>query len=153
MFPQEEEGEKKKEILVTTGGIKFSVEVPTHRTDKMAYEANCRNFMKQAKDAILTMNVLGLSTRPKTQLASGGRTSDATAEPPFYLRTGKLGEGGFGMVYKARSMPSGEVVAVKKFKSKNAWTLETDVLRKLSETPHVSSASRFARSRLTHESG
>lgn len=133
--------------------IEFSVEVPIHETDKIAYETNCRNFMVQAKSAMVTMNRLDLSSRPETNLASGMKSPHATAEPPFYLRTEKIGKGGFGMVYRARSMPSGETVALKTFKSKNAWTLEIDVLRKLFKTPHVSSASSFARFQLTHKLG
>ena len=133
--------------------IEFSVEVPIHETDKLAYETNCQNFMMQAKSAMVTMDLLDLSNRPETKLVSGVKTPHATAEPPFYLRTGEIGEGGFGMVYKARSMPSGETVALKRFKSKNAWALEIDVLRKLAKTPHVSSAPRLARFRLTHKLG
>lgn len=113
-----------KKIFVNAGdtegdGIKITVGVPTHDTDKAAYEANCRNFM---------------------HLANSAATPHATTEPPFYLRTEKLGNGGFGSVYKARGMPDGRTVAVKYFKSKDVWTLETDILQKLSKTPHVSTA-------------
>lgn len=119
----------------------FSVEVPAHKTDKMAYETNCRNFMKQAEKATLTMNLLDLSSQADTKLASAAlETSQATAEPRFYLEGKQIGEGGFGSVHKARSMPDGMTVALKKFKAKKAWTLETDVLRRLAETPHVGTA-------------
>lgn len=88
--------------------------------------------MKLADSASGTSNLLNLSSRPDTE------TSQTKAEPPFYLRTGRIGNGGFGVVYKARSMPDGGTVALKSYTSKNAWSLEADVLRKLSKTPHVS---------------
>ena len=126
----------------------FSIELPTHETDKLAYEANCRNFMKHASKATLTMNLLGLSTQTDTRLASAPATSQVTAEPPFYLEGKKIGEGGFGNVHKARSMPDGMTVALKKFKAKNAWTLEADVLRRLAITPHVSTVPCLVRNQL-----
>lgn len=140
IFPAQEEG-----ISVHAAkSIKFVVEVPKHETDKVAYVANCSNFMKLVNSTSQTMNLLNDSNRPDTELASGAETPHAIAEPPFYLRTARLGSGGFGVVYKARSMPDGGTVALKKFKSKNAWTLEAGVLRKLSKTPHVSTTLRLA---------
>lgn len=124
--------------------IKFTVEVPTHETDKAVYGANCRNFMTLANSTNLTMNLLNFSSRPDTGLASGAATRHATTEPPFYLQIGKLGKGGCGAVYKARAMPGGATVAVKTFKSKTVGALEVGVLRKLSETPHVSTAPHHA---------
>ena len=145
-----------EEIFVSIANtIEFSVEVPTHEKDKIAYEAKCRNFMMQANNAMVIIDLLNLSSRPETKLVSGVKTSHAAAEPPFYLQTEQIGEGGFGMVYKARSMPNvnGKTVALKKFKSKNAWTLEADVLRKLATTPHVGTAPCLDRKQLIDKPG
>ncbi len=118
IFPSDQE-----DIFVNIGDtIMFTVVVPIHETDEATYEANCRTFMMPADSASHTSNLLSLP------------------EPPFYLRLAQIGKGGFGAVYKARSMPDGRTVAVKRFKSKAAWTLEADVLRKLSKTPHISTS-------------
>ena len=112
---------KQKRISVQASrSIKFIVEIPAHEIDKAAYEANCRNFK------------ICLS-QSKHELAS----SAAGKNSPVFLKTLQIGNGGFGMVYKARSMPDGRTVAIKEFKCKKAWTLEADVLKKLSDTPHV----------------
>ena len=112
---------KQKSISVQASkSIKFMVEIPTHETDKAAYEANCRDFK------------ICLS-QPGNELAS----SSTSTTWPFFLRTLQIGDGGFGVVYKACSMPDGRTVAIKEFKCKKAWTLESDVLTKLSRTPHV----------------
>lgn len=133
--------------------ITFKVIVPTHNTDKAAYEANCRDFMQLANSASHTMGLLNFSSLPETRLASGAATAHTTVEPPFYLRTKKLGNGGFGVVHKIRSMPDGGTAAMKEFKAKNIWTLEARVLRKLVDTPHVSTEPRFIRTSLTHHTG
>ena len=120
--------------------IKFSVIVPTHTTDKTAYEANCRNFMKLANSASHTLNQLNFSSGLETRPATGTASSHAAPEPPFYLQLEKIGDGGFGVVYKARSMPDGGTVAVKRFKSKSAWSLECNTVRALVKFPHVSTS-------------
>ena len=139
VFPIEVE----KIFVNVAGRIQFWVVVPTHELDKAAYEANCREFKKLADSASHTLSLLNFSSRPDTRFASGAASTLVTTEPPFYLRTVKIGEGGFGAVYKGRSMPDGGIVAVKRFRSKDAWTLEADVLQKLSKTPHVSTAPRL----------
>ena len=112
---------KQRSISVQASqSIKFIVEIPTHETDKPAYEANCRTFKN-------------CRSEPDNGLASRGGSTDQ----PFFLRTHKIGDGGFGVVFKARSMPDGRSVAIKEFKTKAAWTLEADVLKRLSSTPHV----------------
>ena len=134
-------------VTVAHDGIQFFVVVPTHEKDKADYDANCQEFKKLAHSANHT------SSQPGILLARGTATPQATAEPPFYLRTAKIGDGGFGVVYRARSMPHGGLVAVKTFKSKDTWQLEADILKKLSEIPHVSTASLLFRKKLTHELG
>ena len=140
---------QKKVSVKAAKTIMFSIEIPTHETDKAAYQTNCRNFMKLVSSARHTMNLLNISSRSDTRLASGAATPDATAEPPFYLRIGRIGNGDSGVVYKARSMPDGLTVAVKRFRLKNTWTLKADVLRKLSKTPHVSTALCLVENELT----
>lgn len=114
--------------------IEFWVVIPKHVTDQAAYQTNCQNFKRLADSATRTLDLPdGWSLPNATQ---------AKAEPPFYLRTVKLGSGGFGKVHKAISMPDGRTVAVKRFKTKDAWTLEKDILRKISKTPHVRTTPR-----------
>ena len=114
--------------------IIFSVIVPTHGTDKAAFKDHCRDFRTLADSASGALNPPNFTKQQNTM------------EPPVYLRTGLIGSGGFGVVYKALSMPDGRTVAVKRFKSiksiqsKIAWKLEADVLKKLAKTPHVSTA-------------
>ena len=121
--------------------IEFWVVMPKHVTDQAAYQANCRKFRRLAHGVPRTLSLPNGWSLPSATPASGAATPQARAEPPFYLRTAVIGDGGFGVVYKARSMPDGRTVAVKTFKSKNAWTLEASVLRKISKTPHVSTVS------------
>ena len=121
--------------------IEFWVVMPKHVTDQAAYQANCRNFKRLADSATRTLSLPDGWSLPNATLASGAATDQARAEPPFYLRTAVIGDGGFGTVYKARSMPDGRTVAVKTFKSKAAWTMEASVVRKIAKTPHVSRVS------------
>ena len=138
-------------IFVTASeAIKFTVEVPAHVTDQASYETNCRNFKRLANSASEILNLPNLSSQSLAGPASEVTTSQVPAERPFYLRTRKLGSGGFGVVHKARSMPDGRIVAVKRFKSKIAWKLEARIFRKIAKTPHVSTAPRHFRKLLTH---
>ena len=130
LFPPEQ-----KSIFVkATKAIEFTVEVPTHKTDQESYKSNCRELLELANRA-------------------GRTTSQATRDRPFYLRTVKIGDGGYGKVHRARSMPDGRVVAVKQFKSKRAFALEADVLRKIATTPHVSTRLLYFRNPLTYGLG
>lgn len=149
IFPSDQET-----IFVEAGPtIAFTVETPPHETDKESYEANCRNFMKPANIANEALKLLNPSSRPGTELTSRAMIARAPAERPFYIRTVKLGDGGFGKVYRARCMPNGRTVAVKRFKSKKAWRLEADVLQRIARTPHVSTRPRHFRNLLTHRLG
>ena len=131
--------EEQKSILVTaTRRLQFTVEVPKHETDKKAYEYNCQKFWELANSISRTLNLGNPSSQPATAPVSGTTTSVATDIRPFYLRTAKLGEGTFGKVHLARSMPDGSTVAVKRFKSQKAFAVEANILKKISKTPHVS---------------
>ena len=146
IFPAEQE----TIFVQATKAIMFTVEVPTHGTDKVTYERNCQNFLALASSASRTLNLLKPSSQPSTGLQSGATSSRVSTKRPFYLRTVKLGSGGFAKVHKAISMPGGRTVAVKRFKAKSAWALEADVLRKISKTPHVRTTPRHSRSSLTY---
>lgn len=149
IFPSDQEN-----IFVEAGPtIAFTVEIPLHNTDKESYEANCSKFMKLVNTASEASNVLNPSSRPGTEVASQAMIAQAPAERPFYIRTVKLGDGGFGKVHKARSMPDGRTVAVKRFKSKTAWRLEADVFQKIARTPHVSTRPLYLQIPLTYRLG
>ena len=144
----------KKSIFVTASEeIRFTVVVPAHVTDRQSYETNCRNFMCLANSAANILNLPNLPSQSLVGPASGVATSQAPMESPFYLRKRELGGGSFGKVYKARSVPDGKIVAVKRFKSKSAWKLEARVFRKIAKTPHVSTAPCHFRILLTHGPG
>ena len=133
--------------------IEFWVVMPKHVTDQAAYQANCRTFRRLADSATRTLSLPDGWSLPSATPASGAATPQARAEPPFYLRTAVIGDGGFGVVYKARSMPDERVVALKTFKSKDAWTLEANVLRRISKTPHVGTVSLVYSNSLIHRPG
>ena len=133
--------------------IEFWVVMPKHVTDQAAYQANCRNFKRLADSATRTLSLPDGWSLPNATRASGAATPQARPEPPYYLRTAVIGDGGFGTVYKARSMPDGRTVAVKTFKSKAAWTMESSVVRKIAKTPHVSTVSLVSSNWLIHISG
>ena len=131
--------EEQKRILVSvTRAIQFTIEVPKHDIDKEAYYSNCRKFRELANSASRALNLRDPSSQPGTALASGRTTSEATKIRPFYLRTAKLGEGTYGSVHSARSMPSGKTVAVKVFESRSALAVEAKILKKICKAPHVS---------------
>ena len=133
--------EQKNICVEATEFLSFTVEVPTHDTDKATYENNCRTFLAHARFCRLD-DRLKNSNQPGTGLQSGAITSQTSRQRPVYVRTVKLGAGGYGKVYKAISMPEGRTVAVKRFEDKDAWDLEVDILRKISETPHVRTTPR-----------
>ena len=145
IFPAEQES-----IFVkATKAIRFTVEVPTHDTDKATYDDKCGFFLWRAR--FNRFYDLNYSNQPGTGPQSGATT--LSRQQPFYLRTVKLGSGGFGKVHKAISMPDGRIVAVKRFKSKNAWALEADILRKISQTPHVRTTPCHSNDSLTYGLG
>ena len=145
--------EAKKLHINVADHIEFWAVIPKHVTNQAAYQANCRNFKNLARSATGTQSLPVGWSLPNATSANGVATPQATAEPPFYLRTAKIGKGGFGTVYKARSMPDGRTVAVKTFESKDAWTLEANVLRNISRTPHVSMVSLVPSNFLIHRLG
>lgn len=61
-------------------------------------------------------------------------------QKPFYLLRKELGRGEFGIVYKARQIPTGKKVAAKQITKKgNAWKKEVAILKKISSRKtHVS---------------
>ena len=126
--------------VIVADKIDFWVVLPKHETDQAAYKANCENFRRFADSAAHALSLPNPSSQPSTTLASPTAIPQPTTERPFYLRTAEIGDGGFGVVYKGRSMPDGRAVAVKTFKSKDAWAVEANVLKRLSKTPHVSAA-------------
>ena len=132
--------------------IEFWVVMPKHVTDQAAYQANCQHFKELADSATGTRSLPEGWSLPNATPASGAATPQAEAGAPFYLRTAVIGKGGFGVVYKARSMPDGRTVAVKTM-SKEAWALEANVLTKISKTPHVRATPRHFRSSLTYGLG
>ena len=141
--------------VYATPAIEFLVLVPRHDTDKAVYEQNCQNLLSLASSARRTSKRLKPSSQPVTGLQSGATSSHVSTEESVYLRTEKIGSGGFAKVHKAISMPDGRIVAVKRFRSTNtwAWALEAEVLQKISQIPHVRTTPRHCRSSLTYALG
>lgn len=125
----------------------FEVILPKYGTRKDEYHQNCERFLQSVASGKLQTNGVDSNTEAIATPAS------ATSKPwdpfYFYLRGRKIGSGSYGDVETVLRMPDGKVFAAKRFKSKDSFEQEVRMLKKVCETPHVSTNRCSADSTIT----
>lgn len=111
--------------------LEFDIVLPSYCVNKNIYRQNCASFLISAAATSLSAN---------SHNTKGIEVNEETSRPsdPFYLRGEELGNGSYGSVYKVRRMPDGMTFAGKEFFNKRSFDQEVKMLRKVCETPNVS---------------
>ncbi len=136
-------------IKITLGkedDLIFKIKWPKHGTYRAEYEAHRNAYFEERRNAFPPLSQLDMETQQPTAMPtaqhsprqkSPGQESPRQKPPgqePIYLLEEELGHGGFGTVYKAVDVSTGDVHAAKKFHHGD-WKKEVDILMSLS---HVS---------------
>ena len=134
-----------KDIIITLGEkdkLIFKVKWPKYRDSHRAeYEAYREAYFQERRNALPPLSQLGMESQQTTVVPTaqqsprqGSPRPKPSGQQTIYLSEEELGRGGFGTVYKAVDVSTGDVYAAKKFDHGN-WKKEVDILMRLS---HVS---------------
>ncbi len=127
-------------IKITVGekeDLIFKVKWPENRDSCRAeYEAHRDAYFEECRNALPPFSLLGMESQQTTVVPTAQHSprQESPRQQPIYLLEEELGHGGFGTVYKAVDVSTGDVHAAKKFHHGN-WKKEVEILMSLS---HVS---------------
>lgn len=131
-----------KNIKITVGekeDLIFKVKWPENRDSCRAeYEAHRDAYFEECRNALPPLSQLGMESQQTTVVPTaqhsprqGSPRPKPPGQQPIYLLEEELGHGGFGTVYKAVDVSTGDVHAAKKFHHGN-WKKKVDILMSLS---------------------
>ena len=132
--------EKVKRLIIQFQELQFQIIILKHETHLDLYMKNIDQFLLQANvDDELTFGALGIQSTSSTAHQSGV----LTPQTPIYVGQERIGSGNFSHVNRAWDVSTGLVYASKEFlnMTTSRWRKEGNIMRKLSEIPHVSSPS------------
>ncbi len=122
-------------IKITVGDennhLIFKVKWPKRETCRAEYEARRDAYLEDRRNALPPLGQLGMESQQKT---AGLTAQHSPRQQPIYLTQEELGCGGFGTVYKAVDVSTGDEYAAKKFHT-GTWEKEVEILKSIS---HVS---------------
>ena len=126
-------------IKITLGeedDLIFKVKWPDHDNCRAEYEAHRNAYFKERRSALPPLSQLGMESQQTTAVLTAQHSPryEPPGQEPIYLLKEELGHGGFGTVYKAVDVSTGDVHAAKRFHHGD-WKKEVDILMSLS---HVS---------------
>ncbi|MCJ1245720.1 hypothetical protein MMC30_002924 [Trapelia coarctata] len=117
------------EIIVTTSHVRIQVVIANHRSCEAEYRNRLLSFLKSSHDAVASLGFMNIRSAEST--AAPSRPMTPPRQAPIYFKVKKLGEGGFGTVYKTIDVSTGSIYAAKQF-DKGQWQGEVDTLKRAS---------------------
>ena len=129
IFPR---GQERIRVKVAHG-VEFDVALPKYGINTDKFHDNCASFFSSATCGNQSADGFESNNIAVTRQATG-----SPPQEPFYLRGKVLGSGAYGDVYKVLRMPDGKIFAAKKFKYKESFRQEVDMLKMVCKTYHVS---------------
>ena len=125
-------------ISVNAAGVlKFDIVLPKYGTNQGMFHNNCESFLSSAANGDLLAD--GLRT-DSTAIALQASIMSGS-QGWFYLRGKMLGSGAYGDVHKVLRMPDGKIFAAKRFRYRESFRQEVDMLKRVCQTYHVSTKS------------
>lgn len=125
-------------IIVTVGKrtseLQFQVVLPERNSDAIkSYKQKRKQYLKDCRNAPILLDRLGIESEETTARPS---QSQSPKGRPIYILGTKIGQGGFGAVYMARDVSTGDIYAGKEFYG-SGWEREVEIMKRVS---HVSIA-------------
>jgi len=104
--------EEKWDVEVHIRGLRFKVELASHKTCQAEYDKEVDEFLKDSRTALPPLDVLGIDSHTTTAQPSQPLTP---RQLHIYIRERKLGSGSFGGVDKVIDVSTGALYARKEF--------------------------------------
>lgn len=106
----------------------FKLKWPRNREHCQAeYKAHREAYLEERRNTLPTLGQLDVESQQTTALLTA---LHSPRQQPIYLPEEELGRGGFGTVYKAVDVSTGDIYAAKEFLGGH-WKKEVEILKRV----------------------